>query len=108
MDCLRVAPPPGAPRHPAFARCYLACFAVPWVWVIPPEVQERGAHLMIARTQRIPTASVDPRVKTCPCADIPSALFEAHDRGADHPVLLDGQGNVTQGPGFNVFAVIAD
>src|SRR4051794_35327739 len=62
MDCLRAAPPPGAPRHPAFARSYLACFAIPWVWVIPPEVQERGAHLMIARTQRIPTASVDPRV----------------------------------------------
>src|SRR3954463_11018090 len=107
MDCLPAAPPPGAPRHPAFARCYLACFAVPWVWVIPPEVQERGAHLMIARTQRIPTASVDPRVKNFHWADMTSALFEAHDRGADQPVLLDGQGNVTEGPSLNLFAVSA-
>ena len=36
-----------------------------------------------------------------------SALFEAHDRDADQPVLLDGQGNVTEGPGFNLFAVTA-
>jgi branched-chain amino acid aminotransferase len=33
------------------------------------------------------------------------ALFEAHDRGADQPILLDLDGNVTEGPGFNVFAV---
>ena len=32
-------------------------------------------------------------------------LFEAHDKGADNPVLLDLEGNVTEGPGFNVFAV---
>src|ERR1700742_262990 len=33
------------------------------------------------------------------------ALFEAQDKGADNPVLLDFDGNVTEGPGFNVFAV---
>ena len=33
------------------------------------------------------------------------ALFEAQDKGADNPVLLDLDGNVTEGPGFNVFAV---
>jgi branched-chain amino acid aminotransferase len=107
MDRLRAAPPPGAPRHPAFARCYLASFAGPWVWVIPPEVQERGAHLMIARTPRIPASSVDPRVKNFHWADLTSALFEAHDRGADQTVLLDDEGNVTEGPGFNLFAVTA-
>jgi branched-subunit amino acid aminotransferase/4-amino-4-deoxychorismate lyase len=31
--------------------------------------------------------------------------FEAHDRGADFCLLLDADGNVTEGPGFNVFVV---
>ena len=107
MDCLRAAPPPGAPRHPVFARSYLVCFAIPWVWVIPPEIQERGARLTVARTPRIPAASVDPRVKNFHWADMTCALFEAHDRGADQPILLDAEGNVTEGPGFNLFAVTA-
>jgi branched-chain amino acid aminotransferase len=34
-----------------------------------------------------------------------AALFEAHDRGADNAVLLDLDGNVAEGPGFNVFTV---
>jgi branched-chain amino acid aminotransferase len=36
-----------------------------------------------------------------------SALSEAHDRGAGQPVLLNGQGNVTERPCFNLFAVSA-
>jgi len=32
-------------------------------------------------------------------------MFEADDKGADFPVLLDLDGNVTEGPGFNVFTV---
>jgi branched-chain amino acid aminotransferase len=105
MDCLRGSPPPGMPRHPAFARSYLVGFAIPWVWVVTPEVQERGAHLIVARTPRIPEASIDPRAKNFHWGDMTAALFEAHERGADQPVLLDGEGHVTEGPGFNVFAV---
>ena len=42
MDCLRGRPAPGKPYHPAHARNYIAAFAIPWVWVMSPEVQERG------------------------------------------------------------------
>ncbi len=38
--------------------------------------------------------------------DMIRALFEAEDAGADTAVLLDQDGYVTEGPGFNVFAVI--
>ena len=44
---------PGEPRHPSSCRNYLAVFAIPWVWVMPPEVQARGAHLIVAKTPRI-------------------------------------------------------
>lgn len=106
MDCLRGTPKPGLPRHPANCRNYLAAFAIPWVWVLSPEIQARGAHLITASTPRIPDASIDPKVKNFHWGDLTRGLFEAHDRGADTCVLLDLEGFVTEGPGFNVFAVI--
>jgi branched-chain amino acid aminotransferase len=105
MDCLRGTPRPGLPRHPASCRNYIVAFAIPWVWVIPPEVQARGAHLIVAGTPRIPDASVDPRVKNFHWADMTRGLFEAYDRGVESCILLDHDGLVTEGPGFNVFVV---
>lgn len=105
MDCLRGSLKPGLPRHPVNCKNYLAAFAIPWVWVIPTEVQERGAHLIVAKTPRIPDASVDPKVKNFHWGDLTRGLFEAHDRGADNCVLLDQDGFVTEGPGYNVFVV---
>jgi branched-chain amino acid aminotransferase len=105
MDCLRGHPPAGARRHPANARNYLLAYCVPYVWLMPREVVERGAHLIIASTPRIPEVCVDPRAKNFHWADMTRALFEAHDAGVDNPVLLGLDGNVTEGPGFNVFTV---
>ncbi|WP_131113492.1 aminotransferase class IV [Lichenihabitans psoromatis] len=106
MDCLRGRPGPGMPYHPIYARNYIAAFAIPWVWVMAPAVQERGAHLVIAETLRIPQDSVDPTAKNFHWADLTRGQFEAYDRDADFCLLLDRDGNVTEGPGFNVFFVI--
>jgi branched-chain amino acid aminotransferase len=108
MDCLRGRPAPGMPYHPAHARNYIAAFAIPWVWVMSPEVQKRGGHLIIAETLRIPADSVDPTAKNFHWADLTRGQFEALDREADFALLLDSGGNVTEGPGFNVFFVIDD
>ena len=105
MDCLRGRPPPGMPYHPAYARNYLAVFAIPWINVMSEEMQGRGAHAVVAETVRIPSASVDPRAKNFHWADLTRGQFEAHDRGADFCILLDERGDVTEGPGFNVFVV---
>ncbi|HYB09572.1 MAG TPA: aminotransferase class IV [Alphaproteobacteria bacterium] len=105
MDCLRGRPKPDLPRHPMNCQNYLVAFTIPWVWVVSPEVQERGAHLIIAQTPRIPDESVDPKVKNFHWGDLTRGLFEAYDRKADTCVLLDRDGFVTEGPGFNVFAV---
>lgn len=97
---------PGMPRGrpSALTNRYFA-YAIPWIDVIPVDVQERGAHLIIARTPRIPSESVDPTVKNYHWGDLVRALFEAEAAGADNAVLLDADGLVTEGPGFNVFAV---
>lgn len=106
MDCLRGRPAPGSVYHPANARNYVAAFAIPWVWVMNPEVQARGAHLVIAKTLRIAADAVDPTAKNFHWADLTRGQFEAHDRGADFCLLLDRNGDVTEGPGFNVYFVI--
>lgn len=106
MVTTRGVPQPGAPRKPSAIPNRFIAYAIPWVDVISEEIQERGAHLIIARTPRIPAASVDPTVKNYHWGDMIRALFEAEDAGADTAVLLDMDGYVTEGPGFNVFAVI--
>src|SRR3954451_24451490 len=74
MDCLRGAPLPGQRRHPAFGRAYLVRYAMPWVWVSPPEVQERGLHVIVASTPRIPEACIDPKAKNFHWGDMTKAL----------------------------------
>ncbi|WP_192355397.1 aminotransferase class IV [Mesorhizobium mediterraneum] len=106
MDCVRSRPPRGVPLHPIHGRSYLICHVMPWVWVFTPEQQERGVHAMIASPQRIAPESLDPTIKNFHWGDLTRGNFEAHDQGAETCVLLDRNGNVTEGPGFNVFAVI--
>ena len=64
---------------------------------------------VIARSvRRIPTTSVDPTVKNFHWGDLTRGLYEAYDRGARFPILLDHDGNVTEGTGYNVFAVVGE
>jgi branched-chain amino acid aminotransferase len=92
-------------RRPADCENHLIAYAIPWIDVVPPDVQERGAHLWIASTPRVPDASVDPSVKNYQWSDLTSGLLEAHDNGFDTVVLCDAAGMVTEGPGFNIFVV---
>lgn len=81
-------------------------FAIPYVWIAQPAQQLAGLSLVVAeRARRIPPHCVDPTVKNFHWGDLTRGLFEAYDRDAHTAVLLDGDGNVTEGPGFNIFAV---
>lgn len=80
-------------------------FCVPYMWVATPDKQAEGLHLVISQIQRVPPTSVDPTVKHYHWLDFEMGLLEAYDRGGDTVVLSDGIGNVTEGPGFNIFAV---
>ena len=80
-------------------------YAIPYVWISRPDQQARGLHLVVARdVERISTRAVDPTVKNFHWGDLVRGLFEAYDRAADTAVLVDANGFVTEGPGFNVFA----
>lgn len=105
MVALRGRPAVPGSRRPADCEPHLVAYALPWIDVITPEVQERGAHIWISSIPRVPDASFDPTVKNYMWGDLESALWEAHDNGFDTAVLCDAQGLVTEGPGFNIFVV---
>src|SRR4051794_11838228 len=105
MVALRGRPRVAGSRRPADCDNHLIAYALPWIDVIPPAVQERGAHLWIATIPRVPDASVDPTVKNYQWSDLTTGLFEAHDHGFDTAILCDAAGFVTEGPGFNLFIV---
>jgi branched-chain amino acid aminotransferase len=93
-------------RDPRQCGNHFFAWCIPYVHVIKPEIAARGAHLFVPDdVRRIPPDSVDPTAKNYHWGDLTRGLFEALDAGFDTAVLLDHQGNVTEGPGFNVFSV---
>lgn len=102
--CTRGVPAPGS-RDPRSATNQFMAFAVPFVWIATPDRQKSGINLIVTRYQRIPPASVDPKVKNYHWLDMVMALFQAYERGGETALLVDQMGNVAEGPGFNVFAV---
>ena len=105
--CTRGRPAPGS-RDPRTCSNRFMAFAIPFVWIADPDKQRRGVNLVVGTPQRIPPGSVDPRVKNYHWLDFVMGLFEAYERGGETVLLTDGAGPVTEGPGFNVFAVFGD
>ena len=102
--CTRGIPRPGS-RDPRDCENRFYAFVVPFIWIADPEKQERGLHAVIADRQRIAPSSVDPTVKNYHWLDLEVGLLEAYERGGETAILTDAEGNVVEGPGFNVFAV---
>lgn len=101
-------PVPGS-RDPRDCDNHFYAWCVPYVHIVKPELAEKGTSVWIAKSvRRIPQDSVNPRAKNYHWGDFTSGLFEAKDRGFETTMLLDHDGNVTEGPGFNVFAVFGD
>lgn len=62
----------------------------------------------VSQVQRIAPESVDPTVKNYHWLDLVQGLYDAYDHQAETALLSDADGNVVEGPGFNVFAVTGD
>lgn len=105
--CTRGQPAPGS-RDPRTCRNTFMAFAIPFVWIADPDKQKRGVDMIVGSPHRIPQSSVDPRIKNYHWLDFVMGLYEAYERGGETVVLLDAQGHVTEGPGFNVFGVFDD
>ncbi|MEL7255216.1 MAG: aminotransferase class IV [Pseudomonadota bacterium] len=96
---------PGS-RDPRDCANHFYAWCVPYVHVIKPDVAEAGADVLLSDTvRRIPEDSVNPRVKNYHWGDFTQGLFEAKEQGFETVLLADHAGNVTEGPGFNLFAL---
>ncbi len=94
--------PQSGSRDPRTCTNKLFAFAIPFVWITKPQV---GLNMVISKRQRIPAASVDPTVKNYHWIDLVMGQYEAYERGGETVALVDEVGNLTEGPGFNLFAV---
>jgi branched-chain amino acid aminotransferase len=82
-------------------------WALPYYTVISGPEAETGSDIIVSESVRIPPEAVDPTIKNFGRLDFVRALFEAYDRDAKYAVLLDQEGNLTEGRGWNIF-VLAD
>ena len=106
MVCSRGKPKIAGSRDPRDCYNHFFAWCVPYVHIIKPEIVDQGATAWIAQNAyRIPENSVNPRVKNYHWGDFTQGIFEAKDKNYETVILLDYDGNVTEGPGFNVFAV---
>ncbi|WP_282607046.1 aminotransferase class IV [Pelagibius sp. Alg239-R121] len=96
---------PSFSRDPRDAVNRFMAFAVPFGSVANAEQLARGLHIAVSDVVRIPPSSVDPAIKNYHWLDLVRGLFDAYDQGAETALVVDSQGNVAEGPGFNVFLV---
>ncbi|PAQ10038.1 aminotransferase class IV [Mesorhizobium temperatum] len=104
MICTRGSSPAFS-RDPRQAENRFMAFAIPFGSVANKEQLERGLHVAISETVRIPPTSVDPAIKNYHWLDLVKGLFDAYDVGAETALILDTNGHIAEGPGFNVFVV---
>jgi branched-chain amino acid aminotransferase len=104
MLCTRGASPTFS-RDPRDAENRFMAFAIPLGSVANAEQMRRGLRVVISDKVRIPPASIDPAIKNYHWLDLVRGLYDAYDRGGETALLLDFNGNVAEGPGFNVFLV---
>ena len=107
MICTRGGSPSFS-RDPREATNRFMAFAVPYGSVANPDQMERGLRVAISDVVRIPPKSVDPAIKNYHWLDLVRGLYDAFDKGAETALVVDTNGNIAEGPGFNVFAVKDD
>ena len=83
-------------------------YAIPYIWIVSPKQQEKGIRVKISSTRRTPHQSLDPKIKNFNWLNMLMAKMESDSAGMDNAIMLDTDGYVAEGPGFNVFLVSED
>ena len=84
----------------------LYLMVMPYVWSMPPRLHATGGSAVVTRTvRRTPPGAMDPTIKNLQWGDFVRGWLEAMDRDATYAFLPDGDGNLTEGGGYNIFVV---
>jgi branched-chain amino acid aminotransferase len=97
--------PPLGGRDLTRCRPGLIVFIVPYVWILNPEQIRSGGRAMIASTRALPVQCLDPKIKSLSRQHFDLAVLQGKAAGMDVSLMLDLDGHLTEGPGFNIFAV---
>ena len=97
--------PPLGVRDLTRCRPGLIVFVVPYVFILSPEQIRSGGRAMIASTRALPVQCLDPKIKSLSRLHFDLAALQGKAAGMDVSIMLDLDGHVTEGPGFNVFVV---
>jgi branched-chain amino acid aminotransferase len=97
--------PPLGVRDLMQCRPGVIVFAVPYVFILSPEQIRDGGRAMIASTRALPVQSLDPKIKSLSRLHFQLAVLEGKAAGADVSIMVDLDGRIAEGPGFNIFAV---
>ena len=89
-------------RDPRKAECRVVVYAIPYVWIWGEQKCRNGVDLFVSSVERVSSRAIDQRFKNYNRADLVKARFEAYDHGCDDALLCDSDGNLTEGPGFNL------
>jgi branched-subunit amino acid aminotransferase/4-amino-4-deoxychorismate lyase len=96
---------PKGQRDVRLATPAIYAFVVPYIWILPLTLHEVGGSAIVTReVRRTPPGAMDPTIKNLQWGDLSRGFFEAFDRGANLPLLPDGDGNITEGC-YNIFTV---
>ena len=80
-------------------------WAAPYYRIVTEREMTQGVAVAISSVPRVSPDSIDPTVKNFARIDFADALFDAYERGCEHAILLDRDGFVTEGRGWNLFAL---
>lgn len=95
----------GPRTNPRYVNRFYA-FVTPYSYIMHDPERTRGANLYISQDfVRIPPRAVDPTAKNFHWMDLKLSIYEALRNGHDWSVLTDGDGNLTEAPGCNVFII---
>ena len=75
----------------------------PYYRIVSDDEMENGIPVIVSKVRRIPPESVDPTVKNFGRIDFCNAMMEAYEHGCSYAVLLNADGEVTEGRGWNIF-----
>ena len=104
MLCTRGCSPTFS-RDPRDAVNRFLVFAIPLGTIANAEQMERGLHIAVSDIVRIPPQSVNSSIKNYHWIDLVLGLMDGYERSGETALLVDLNGNITEGPGFNVFVV---
>ena len=90
-------------RDPRTCKNGLIVSVIPQYNIFGEEKNNTGLKIYISENKRVSKDAIDARVKNFNWMDLNRGLFEAYDNECDSAVLCTSDGNLSEGPGFNIW-----